>query len=364
MKANDIVQQLALLLPVLTDKFTDNFSISSLVRSGTTVTATTTGAHGQAVGQQVNIIGAQAPIATTSLTRSGVIGTLVTATNHDFSEGFSTSVKISGAVEAEFNGAFTILTVPNRKTVTFTMADSGATTATGTPLLLNGASALQSYNGLHNITVVPSTTIFEFEIADTTLGTPATGTISARTQPRISGAVDPTALLEAYTAQADQDKLWAFVVLEDVAASKSRQIDSDAVDNIQRSNQYRQQTINPFSVYIFFPTSTQVAARDARDDAQDLFRPLCQSLLFSKLDSGLAVGAQNTIIFNTHGFFAYNKSVYVHMYSFETVADLTFEDTVRHDIDVAFRDIDLTIGVNVGTGVITADIDLDDVLLP
>ena len=43
---------------------------------------------------------------------------------------------------------------------------------------------------------------------------------------------------------------------------------------------------------------------------------------------------------------------------------MTFGDTIGYDTDVAFRDIDLTIGVDVGTGVLTADIDLDDVILP
>ncbi len=362
MKAEAIVQQLALLLPAVTDKFTDNFSVSSLVRSSTTVTATTTVAHGRAVGQQANITGAQTPLTISSLTRLGVVGTLVTDNRHDLTEGVSLTVEISGAVEAEFNGTFTILIVPNRKTVTFTMADSGATTATGTPLLLNGASALQTYNGLQQITAVPTTTTFEYEITDTTLFSPAAGTIEARTQPRISAHADAELLIKAYTTK-PQDKLWAFVVLGDSVASKSRKINSDAVDNLQLGNEYRQQIIDPFSVYVFFPTSAEIGARESRDNAQDIYRPLCQSLLFSKIDSDLAVGAQNPIIFTDHGFFAYNQAFYVHVYNFQTVADLTFDDTVGHSLDVAFRDIEMTLGVDVGTGVMTADINLDDVIL-
>jgi len=363
MKANDVVQQLALLLPGLTDKFTDNFSVTSLTRIGTTVTAVTSVAHGLAIDEQANIIGAQTPLIITSLSRSGAIGTLVTLARHDLTEGFNTTVVISGATESEFNGTFVILKVSNRRTVTFTMVDSGPTTATGSPLLLNGASQLQTYNGLKKITSAPTTTSFTYEITSSTLFTPASGTISARTQPRVSSAVSIDAATRGYTKQTP-NKLWAFVVLGDVVASKSRAIDSDATDNLQNGNEFRQQTINPVGIYVFFPVSAQIAASTARDNAQDLFRPLCQSLLFSKFNSGLAVGKQNNIIFTDHSFFNYNDAVYVHVYNFETIADLIFEDTIGFDVNVAFRDIDLTMGIDVGTEVMTATIDLDDILLP
>jgi len=365
MKSNDIVQHLALKLPELTDKFTTNLSVISITRSGTTVTAQTSAAHNLAVGAQVNIQGAKTPLTVASLTRAGTVGTLVTDNNHDLTEGYSTRVELTGAAEAEFVGTFTILTVSNRKTVTFTMVDAGPTVATGSPLLLNGSSAYQSYNGLYAVTTTPASDTFTYEIANSTIYTPAAGTITARMKPRISAAVDPRRLVEAYTKQNDAADLWAFVVIGDVSASKSREIQSDATANIQRSNTFRQQCVFPFSVFVFFPTSHQIHARQARDDAEDLFPLLCQSLLFKKFDSYLYRGAQNPVVFVDHGFFAYNKAHYVHVFNFETVADLTFNDTIGYDVDVAFRDIDTNINLGHGTGVevLTANINLDDVPL-
>lgn len=361
MKAQDIVTQLAVLLPQLTEKFTTNFSATSLSRVGTTVTVATSAVHNLAVGQQVNIVGAKTPINVVSLTRSGTIGTMVSSSNHDFTQNVSKSIEISGANEPEFNGIFEILTVPDRKTVTFSMVDSGPTVATGTPLLLNGYSVLQSYNGLKNVTAVPTTTTFEYEIADTTLFTPAQGTIEARINPRISAAVSAERIIDAYTKQA-QDDLWAFVVLGDSFASKDRQISSDATSNLQRGNEYRQQVIQPFSVYLFFPTVNEIGARNSRDEAEDQFKFLCQSLLGSKFDSGLFVGKQNPVQFVDHGFYAYNTAFYVHVYNFQQVADITFGDTVGYDDDVAFRDINMTFNTNVGTEQFTADFVLDEVL--
>ena len=359
MIASDVVNQLALLLPVLSDKFTTNLSVTSLTRSGTTVTAITAAVHGLTVGAQANIVGAQTPISIGTLTRAGVVGTLITDADHDMTEGVFTEVEIVDATEAEFNDTFTLLRVLNRRTVTFTMADSGATTATGSPLLLNGSSPLQAYNGLQNVTAVPTTTTLQYEISDSTLYTPASGTIEARTLPRVSAAVSIGRVVDAYTKQ-PQDDLWAFVVLGDVFASKSRSIDSDATDNLQRGNEYRQQIIQPFTIVIFIPASQEIAGRNARDIAEGLFRPVCRSILFSKFDSGLFVGDQNPVQFVDHGFAAYNGAFYVHTFNFQTVADITFDDTVGYDLDVAFRDISLTQNLDVGTGVMTADIDLDD----
>lgn len=363
MKASDVVTQLAIRLPQFTDKFTDNYSVTSLTRSGTTVTATTAANHTLKVGGQTNVVGAQTPISVTSISRAGVVGTMVTATNHDFTEGVSTEVIVTGAAEAEFNGTFTLLTVPNRKTVTFTMADSGATVATGTPLLHNGSSVFKSYNGLYAVTAVPAANQFQYEVTDSTLFTPASGTIEARTMPRISAAVTGDRASDAYTKQG-VDSLWAFVVLGDVFASKDRNTLSDATSDIKRNEHYKQPLIQPLSVYIFFPASTEIAARQARDNAEDIFRPLCRSLLFKGFDSGLYVGQQNTVNFVDHGLSAYTTAFYAHVFNFQQVVDITFEDTVGYDEDVAFRDIDLTMGVDVGTGVMTATIDLDDEQLP
>jgi hypothetical protein len=366
MKAETIINQLAIRLPKFTDKFTTDISITGLARVGTTVTATTAAIHNLAINKQVNIVGAKTPLAISSLTRVGTVGTLVTTNNHDLTENYIiTTVDINGATEAEFNGTFNILNIPNRKTITFTMADAGPTTATGSPLLLNGSSYLQQYNGLHQVTSVPTTTTFTYEVADSTLFTPPQGTIIARTNPRISGAISVERVIDAYTKQVADD-WWLFAILDDVIASKNRNIDTDAVDNQQRGNEFRQQIVQPFTLMAVTPANNEIAARAARDTAEELFRPICQSILFSKMDSELYVGAQNPIQFVDHGFLAYNTAFYAHGFNFQATADITFDDTIGFDDDVAFRDIELQQFLDFGTkeDPLTADIDLDDTVLP
>lgn len=368
MKASDIVARLALRLPTFNDSFTGNISVTSLTRVGLTATADTATAHGRAVGDQVNITGAESPITITSFTRSGTVGTIVTASNHDFNEddlAGGGAVETSGATEAEFNDSFVILTVPNRKTITVVMADAGPTTVTGTPLVLNGTNFLQGYNGLFSVDSVPTTTQFTYTLENAPPLTAATGAIIAHTAPRISSGISDERCIDAYTKQT-VGNTWAFVILGDVVASKSRKIDSDAVDNQQRGNEMRQQLIEPFSVMVIIPTTNEAAARAAGDLAHnEIFQALTNSLLGYKFNSGLTVGAQNPVQFVDHGFAAYNTAFYVHTYSFQSVADLTFGDTIGYDDDVAFRDVDTAITLDVGTGedTIDANVNLDDISL-
>ena len=363
MKSSDFVNQLALKLPSLVDDFTTNLSVISLTRSGTTVTATTASAHGLVVGKAVNIVGAKSPIVIGSIERNGIVATLITDTDHDMTEGAFTEVEIEGATESEFNGVFPLLSVSNRRAISFKVSDAGPISVTGAPLLLNGESPLRSYNGLHQVTDVPTTDSFTYEITNNSVFTPASGDILAKILPRISASVGFDRILDAYTQQ-PQDEAWLFVVMGDGIANKNRKIDIDSTDNTQRSHYFEQRITQVVSLFLFIPTSAQIAGRKARDRAEELLRPICQSILFQRFDSLLSSGSFNPLQFNEHGFEAYNRAFYVHRYTFEATLQMSFEDTVGFDEDVAFRDIFLTMGLDVGTETFNTDIDLDDAPLP
>jgi hypothetical protein len=348
---------LAVVLPGLVDDFTTNVAATDLTRSGTTVTVTTAAAHGLAVGNQVNVTGALTPISC-GITRSGIVATLVTTADHDMTENAGFNVQIEGATEAEFNGTFTLLSVPNRRTITFQIADSGPVTATGAPLLLNGSSPLQSYNGLREITAIPTTTTFEYEVTDGTLFTPASGTIVAKTLPRISSGSSLERLVAAYTKQ-NVDQAWLFVVLGDAVADKNRGIDTDSTDNLQRGHYFNQRLIQTVQLFVFLPASAQIAGRAARDRCEELLRPICQSVLSAKFPS-LVENDNNPLMITGHGLELYNTAFYVHQYAFEATLQLGQSDIFEPSDDVAFRDMDVTIRLDVGTETFNTLIDLDD----
>ena len=361
MKAEDIILQMRGTLPFNTSAVSSNLSITSIVPSGLNALATSATSHGLSSGESIVITGANSPIAITTLTRSGVVGTAVFTDAHDYTLGVTLNIIISGANEANFNGTFVIISVTNRFNVQFTMLDSDATTATGSPLALNASSVFQGYNGIFSVLAVPTTTTFTYTpIEPKTLD--ASGTIIAKTDVRISGAATLERAVASYTKQATDD-LWLFVVIGDVVASRDRKMVSDFVDNLQRSQQgegFRQQTAQTFAVYAFIPASDSIGGRAEGDLAQELFVPICQSVLFFEFDTLYAEGEQNPVQFTSHGIEGYNSAFYIHRYSFEMAADLSFADTVGYSPDVAFRDIAITTKLTTGEELFTTNIDLDD----
>lgn len=357
MRSSDVVLQLAAVLPRFVDDFTTQIAVVSLTRSGTTVTVETAAAHGLTAGRAVNIVGALTPLPC-GVTRSGTVGTLVTTQDHDITENAGFDVQISGATEPEFNGTFQLLRVLNRRTITFLMSDAGALVAAGAPVLLNGASPLQQYNGLRAVTAVPSATSFQYEVTDATLPTPALGSITVKAAPRISSSVTYERAEAAYTKQAD-GAAWLFAVVGDAVASKSRAVNTDAVDNIQSGHYFNQRLIQNVSLYVFLPTSAQIAGSGARDRCEELLRPICQSVAGVRFPS-LVENDNNPLMLVGHGLQAYTAAFYVHQYNFEATIQLGPTDIYTPDDDVAFRDIALTMGLDVGTETFNTLINLDD----
>lgn len=368
MKANDVIKQLQAVLPSVTNLFTDGVTISSLTFSGGTVTAVTSAAHNLTTGDYANIVGSTNPISNASITRVGAVATIETDTDHDLTLGSvdikygGKSVILTGSNEAEFNGTFPLRDVRNRRKFEIDVDDSGPTSATGSPLTQN-ASVFPGFNGRHVVTVIDATT-FTYTVAATLFAT-AGGSPVIKSDARISGAVSVDRALAAYTKEGE-NKLWAFVVLGDVIASKNRNIASDMTDTMTRRSAWQQRLTQPFTVYVFATSTKDAAGRVTRDTMEDVSVALFRSLLGVKFDTGLFSSDQYATTFINHGFSDYNTATYVHEFNFELAADVTFDDTVGYDFDTAFRDIDFGIVPDFGTqeDSATAVVDLDEEPLP
>lgn len=363
MKAEEVITQLYAELPKNTDLFSDTFSITSLTQVAGTATATTATAHGLTTGDAPTIVGAttEAPIVT--LTRTTTTLFVETSIDHDLTFNplidDDQFVTIEGAAESEFNGTFQLTRVTNRRNFELLTTDSGATTATGSPIALDIVKF--GYNGLVSVTVTGATT-FTYSV-DSSLPSPAGGTPILHAAIRVTGVVSADRIIDIYTERPPTD-LWAFVVLADVPASKDRNILNDAV-TAQVGDTFRnQKLIQGFSVFVVSPADTELAARQARDLMEDITVFLYSSLLGVKFSSGFFADQKWLVTALGHSFQFYNTAFYIHEFAFEMLAQVLFEDSVGRPDDVAFRDIDLTITPsNVGVEPLTATIDLDEVPL-
>ncbi len=366
MKAEEIIKALVARLPALTDKFSEQTVIDTITSSGLVATATISAGHGRVDGELVTIVGSISPISITSIIRTDDKATVITSTNHDFTlspndtaHKLVQNVILSGANEAEFNGTFVLSSVTNRKEFIIDIADAGPASATGTLILENGANELQGYNVSANITVV-SSTVFTYPIQAANPNA-AAGSPIMHAGHRVTGSVTIEDYLDAYTKQ-PTDKLWCIVVLGDVIASKGRENRSDSTDRFSDNQHYKQEITQPFGVYIVTEASSSIVGRTQRDDMEDIVPLILKSVLLEAFASGFSANKQNRATFNAHGFFFYNGPIYVHEITFEQNLDLLFDDSIGDSVNVAFRDITLTINNDLGTGEDpqTATINLDE----
>ena len=358
MKASNIIAQLQSVLPNYTSYFSDELNVTSLTCSGTTVTAKTSVEHNLTTGDYLVIVNALTPFAITSLTRVDNIATAITNNAHDLTQGYQENVEIIDADQNEYNGIHPLLTVPNRKKFTYLVEDDPVTPATGTPKLIEKIAV--GYNGWHQVTVIDPVT-FTYQV-EKTLESPAQGTIKAKTRARISGAVSLERAIQSYTKK-NTDKMWGFVVLGTATANKDRQTFSDATMSPGKGEIFRQEIIQPFSVYIFVPTTSTISGRKERDQMDDVLIALCKSLLRVKFPSGFYEVPYSGVVFSSHSFYDYIQAYYIHEFIFETMAWIIYEDTVDPDYNVAFRDIYINYesGINPDAGTIMTDhIDLDN----
>lgn len=360
MQASDIVKQLWLVMPTLTDLFTDDLDVVSITSSGTTATVTTSSPHGLSTGEVARIFGALTPNPITSLTQVDNVASAVTSLPHNLTEGFAGTridpLTIEGATESEYNGSHPLLTQVDRNNFTYQISGDPSSPATGSPILLEDLKF--GYNGLFNITET-STTTFTYTIPQP-LGSPAGGTIFCRVRPRMSAVISQQRAIEAYTKQ-QTDKLWCFVVLGERVANNDRATLTDAKTTIGNGTTYRQLLIHPFAIYLFIPTVNELAANNARDQGNSLATFFSSSLLRIKLQTGFVEDPYSGIIFSSDNFALYNGSFYIHEYIFEGTEYITYDDTNTPDFGVAFRDIDLSFLSDFNDKeIMTAKVNLDD----
>lgn len=344
--------------PKYTDFLSDNVDIVSITNSSGTVSVVTATDHYLTVGRPVVVTGVSVPIAISSLTRVLGIGTLITTVDHDLTTKIAPSVTITDGADSNFNDTFDVVQIVNRRTIKFSIPDSGPTSTTGANL--QSASRFeQGYDGIFAVATVPTSTTFTYASSSNLDGTATTGSI--KTNIRVSAAASIERAILSYTEQS-VEKAWMFVVLGDVFASKSRQTNTDFVSNQTRSNEYRQQIGEAVSIYVITNTKDEIAGRKVKDEMTTLLRAILRSIGFFVFPTNLYVGNSDPLQFVRHGMYQYDGAVYVHQYDFEVATEVTFDDTVGFDTDVAFRDISMSQDSGLGNQTVpmTSAPNLDD----
>lgn len=361
MKISDVVNQIRLVLPNYTDYFGDVVSIDSIIASGGVATITTSSAHGLLTGSSVTLAGVETRTPISSFVKSGLNFTFTTGADHDLTFGWpeNQTIELGGFTDPNWNTTFDLKDVANRRSFKVMSANSDPV-LNGNEYLIE-PNRIDGVNGRYSATVTGSNTFtISGGFIDGTY-TPINGKVVQNV--RAASVVDVDRAIEQYTEQPQND-FFIFVEPVNVEVSKDRSTYSDATATIGSGQEMRTRLIDGFTVYIFAPTSQEIAGADALDICRhDLLLPFMRTLYGVKFDTGLSVSqADYRTILKSHGVAAYNAAYLVYSYEFEVVYDLTDGDTVLPTATRAFRDIDYTLsrGGDDTQNMTIIPIDLDD----
>lgn len=375
MRAQDVVDKLSALIPLHTAGFSNSVGVTSITVAGTTATATTDVAHGLVEGQNVAILGAEAPVQidTATFLRTGSTAVFETLQDHDLTlserdkAAGGKTITLSGAVEAEFTGTFQLAQIVNRRKIIIAVTDSGPTTISGSPIIEDANGGV--FNGLFPAANVTPTT-FDYTLPVAYPLDAVVGGASVQVSIRILSVLDIEQYLQDVYTSKSLTKDVLVVQLGDVTQSKKRNEESDAASSTAGEYSFTPLLIQPFAVYVIMNVTDDLTGAQARDKVESEYVPaIFHSVLRAKFDTGFSYD-QYRATFTGHGVFAYsditgkNKAIYAHEVTFEQLAQLTRVDTVGPDDNVAMRDVDYALTTDLGTGTLDAAINLDEEPIP
>lgn len=348
MQAVDIVNRLKEILPKFTDDFSDISTVTSLTRSGSTITAVTPSAHGLTTGDYVTIRGAKEPITLSSLTRVGGVVTATSSTDHKLSDPslyaldqLPLYVEISGATPSDYNGTFKLLTVPTGTTFTFEITTTPATPATVAGYLL--LEDQDGFNGYKQITVT-TTTAFTYTTTNTSLGSPAQGTLQLSSGTRVDYAATPLRISQYYSENASGIlKNWMFVVLGATSIYKNNTIASDLSAAKQKNENYWYESQRDLSIYVALSSKTSTLGGAQSDTARSYEVALLKSLANYVFDSALTEGTYQPLIYVANETDDYVDAYYTHRFDFLAKGFVQIGDTAAFSNGVPLQVINGTI---------------------
>lgn len=365
---SDIVFHLAEYLPRLTDLFSDNIGITTVVSSGGyTLTCDTATAHGLSTSSPIYFKSGKTPNTIASVTEGAIFPiqfpvtfdiaeNLLTIEFQDVHDFTTPNARIEveplpcvGFNEAVWNVTLDIVSVLS-DTVVVVEFPTGATTR---PTFTAGAAIGYEERPLsiYGLQTVTSATTTQFIVALDSVNVPPIpdGTlidVTATTAVRVAAVDNVTRADEIYTKMPDTDDLWAFVIMNDTDVSKDRHTLNDSTASFTHQNEMRLKMLQNFSIVVYFRTAASISGATAQELAYgDVLKALLKSLYgYSGFNDSDDVSDYVAVI-TGHGEGSSNVAYYTHVYEWQVPVDVNFTSGFQFYDDEAFRSISGTFGM-------------------
>lgn len=315
-----IQEHLMKYLPRLTDRFSDNATVTGEIVAGTPqVLKITDNAHGLSVDDQIVLVDGLIDNVISAVVDNGDGSfRFTTVEEHDLTEDFTTEVELSGFTDSQFNDKFPLLTTPSRNTFEIELPSLPA--LTGSPVLREDREI--GINGVFEIDRIIDVNIYEIDLTDKPLFTPQTVPILKRAKDfNINICVTADRATELYQSNGI-GKNMIFVIMGGSNISKDQTITSDAIQQQGAGTESRPLNMNNFSLNVYFDTTKDIGGAKASQLAyEEIYQVLLAVASGLKFDDFKESRYVSTLINHEPDF--YEKAFYSHTYTFEYNFEIT-----------------------------------------
>jgi hypothetical protein len=321
-------------LPFLTTDFSNNQIVTANIIAGTPQTLSCySSGHGLTNGQNVLISNSLIDNSITDVSgftdTDGTSGLrFTTDVEHDLTMSYPDNlnsqdkIELQGFTDITLNGYFILYAVPSDNTFEIVF--------NGTTPVLTGVEVLREIRQIGIDGTWPVSIVDQDNFNIVLKGSPQFSILpvpklNCYFSFRIKTAADFLRSEQLYTAQAT-GKYYAFIIMEDCRASKSRESTSDAMSENTANSSQRTRTLNRFSIDVFIPTRDEISGSIAINYCwttmlQNILNCL-QGIQFNTFDNSNFVTN-----FVMHGSVKHVNAYYVHAYTFEYVYDISVEQS-------------------------------------
>lgn len=340
----EIIVHLQTYLPTVTTLFNDLKTVISASVTSVDIISVNIAAHGFSPGNNVVISGGTVENGITAAVLDTPEENVIFTTNyeHDFnappSPADPTYVILDGFTNPVYNTTHQLTGVPNRNKIQIALPSSEtlAPTLNGNEIAIEDRSA--GLKGFHQVATVPDVDNFTVQftgIPDLPLG-PVTG-LKVLSELRATAVTDLERARELYTEQGS-NKLWAFLIMGDVATSRDRHTFNDAVAGFTAQDYNKLTLLHNFEIVVFIPISNDLTPVAAQDLAYNEIYTSLLGVLFGYNNQSSKLNYV-TVPVGHGGAEKDNKSWYEHVYDWELPIVVDSDDGYYEGRHVAARDI-------------------------
>lgn len=360
MKIHDVIKELQIRLPLVTNLFNEYFVIDNGYVGLTLppydvpfdtaiydkMTFHTTEPHGLEIGDDVAVNGVLNGLPILSVSVDNGLATLNFNLDHgyNFDRFYTQQVTISGSDDSD--GSYNLFSVPDKNTL---VIEFDGTDITGTAFIAKD----EGFDGFYSVVDVPDAQTFVVDVRTDIFTQPyialSEGTAILRI--RIAGVADMDRFNAVYTAQED-NRCWLVVVPPSNRSSRDRNVPTDAISGVTQAAagvsqvEIRQAQLETLEIYAVIPASMEVSGRIAADIAEEVRWALYQALVAASVPTLAKEADVYAIMPVSDTYFAYltDNTTYTHQYTFERVVYMSQLDVAQpRDQTAPFRGLSLEV---------------------